>query len=240
MAGSQAEKKRWDETATGTRDRRGHWWPKEPAGIAPLFVLPPRPRAFLRWLPSYFLPWNVLFLLSGALFWWIVTPDVETMAHLAPAWILWILFRNAVAVGLFYGALELPLYMRRRQGTRLKYNPAFPEDRENGVFWWKSQTWDNAARTFLFASHPLLAIYHLHYAGFGAAIGHIGFFTIETDENHGVDTHAFTHYLHHKYFEVNYGEGLVPIDKWMGTWHDGSEEGERQMEARRAMRRKVG
>jgi sterol desaturase/sphingolipid hydroxylase (fatty acid hydroxylase superfamily) len=89
----------------------------------------------------------------------------------------------------------------------------------------------------LAASHPLLALYHLHYAGFGAAIGHIGFHTIETDADHGVDTHAFTHYLHHKYFEVNYGEGLVPIDKWMGTWHDGSEEGDRLMEARRARRR---
>jgi sterol desaturase/sphingolipid hydroxylase (fatty acid hydroxylase superfamily) len=89
-------------------------------------------------------------------------------------------------------------------------------------------------------SHPLLAIYHLHYAGFGAAIGHIGFHTIETDEDHGVDTHAFTHYLHHKYFEVNYGEGLVPIDKWMGTWHDGSEDADRLMEARRARRRQAG
>ncbi len=326
-----------DELATGTRDRRGHWWPKVHAGIAPIFVLPPRPGAFLRWLPSYFLPWNLLFLASGALFWWLLTPDMETMAVLAPGWVFWILFRNAVAVGLFYGALELPLYIRRRQGTRFKYNPAFPEDRENTAFWWKSQTRDNMARTFLFAvpiwtawevlalwafasglapmsswaenplwlagialfvpfvhhvhfylvhrllhvpalyrrihawhhkavnpspwsslsmhpvelllyfsgaglhllaaSHPLLALYHLHYAGFGAAIGHIGFHTIETDEDHGVDTHAFTHYLHHKYFEVNYGEGLVPIDKWMGTWHDGSEEGDRLMEARRARRR---
>lgn len=37
-----------------------------------------------------------------------------------------------------------------------------------------------------------------------------------------------------KYFEVNFGEGLVPIDKLMGTWHDGSDEGPRLIEARRA------
>jgi sterol desaturase/sphingolipid hydroxylase (fatty acid hydroxylase superfamily) len=327
-----------DETKTGTRDRRGHWWPKAHAGIAPVFVLPPQPRAFLRWLPSYFLPWNVLFFASAAAFWWLLTPDPETMATLAPGWMLYILARNAVAVGLFYGALELRLYVRRRQEDRFKYNPAFPEDRENGSFWWKSQTRDNMARTLLFAvpvwtaweilvlwafasglspmsswaahplwlagialvvpfihhvhfylvhrllhvpalyrrihawhhkavnpspwsslsmhpvelllyfsgaglhllmaSHPLLAIYHLHYAGFGAAIGHIGFHTIETGREKGIDTHAFTHYLHHKYFEVNYGEGLVPIDKWMGTWHDGSEEGERLIQDRRARRRK--
>ena len=31
--------------------------------------------------------------------------------------------------------------------------------------------------------------------------------------------HAYTHDLHHKYFEVNYGDALVPFDKWLGTWH---------------------
>ncbi len=42
------------------------------------------------------------------------------------------------------------------------------------------------------------------------------FHTVEGPGQSGVDTHAFTHYLHHKYFEVNYGEGLVPIDKLDG------------------------
>ncbi len=36
----------------------------------------------------------------------------------------------------------------------------------------------------------------------------------------------------HKYFEVNYGDGLVPLDKLFGTWHDGSPEGEARMNAR--------
>ena len=40
------------------------------------------------------------------------------------------------------------------------------------------------------------------------------------------------HYLHHKYFEVNYGDGLIPFDKWFGTWHDGSSEGDARMNAR--------
>ena len=326
-----------DELGTGRRDRRNHWWPKQHAEIAPVFVLPPRPIAFLKWLPSYFYPWTALFFATGALFWWLLTPSLETMATLAWGWIAWIVLRNAVATALFYGALELPLYLRRRQQTRFKYNPAFPEDRANPAFWWKSQTRDNMARTMVFAvpiwsawevfilwafasglapmstwaenpgwlvllgllvpfvhhvhfylvhrllhvpaiyrrvhawhhkatnpspwsslsmhpielvlyfsgaglhllvgSHPLLALFHLHYAGLGASVGHIGFHTIELGEKAGVDTHAFTHYLHHKYFEVNYGEGLVPIDKWMGTWHDGSEAGDRLMEARRAARR---
>jgi sterol desaturase/sphingolipid hydroxylase (fatty acid hydroxylase superfamily) len=45
--------------------------------------------------------------------------------------------------------------------------------------------------------------------------------------------HAYAHDLHHKYFEVNYGgDGLIPLDKWFGHWHDGSIEGEARMNAR--------
>jgi sterol desaturase/sphingolipid hydroxylase (fatty acid hydroxylase superfamily) len=32
---------------------------------------------------------------------------------------------------------------------------------------------------------------------------------------------------------VNYGgDGLIPLDKWFGYWHDGSKDGEAQMNAR--------
>ena len=33
----------------------------------------------------------------------------------------------------------------------------------------------------------------------------------------------YFHQLHHKYFEVNYGNALAPIDKIFDTWHDGSD-----------------
>ena len=39
--------------------------------------------------------------------------------------------------------------------------------------------------------------------------------------------------LHLKHFEVNYGgDGLIPLDQWFGTWHDGSKEAEARMDAR--------
>ncbi|HSM41805.1 MAG TPA: sterol desaturase family protein, partial [Afifellaceae bacterium] len=44
-----------DDLPYGTRDRRGDWAPNGRIEIAPLFVLPPKPRAFLKWLPHYFL-----------------------------------------------------------------------------------------------------------------------------------------------------------------------------------------
>jgi sterol desaturase/sphingolipid hydroxylase (fatty acid hydroxylase superfamily) len=81
-------------------------------------------------------------------------------------------------------------------------------------------------------SNPLLAVYQLHYAGFGAVVGHIGFDKIEIGKETAWDSHAYTHYLHHKYFEVNYGDGLVPLDQWFGTWHDGTEAGDARMKAR--------
>lgn len=81
-------------------------------------------------------------------------------------------------------------------------------------------------------SNPLLALYQLHYAGFGAVVGHIGFDKMELGPETAIDSHAYAHYLHHKHFDVNFGDGLVPLDKLFGSWHDGSPEGERRMQAR--------
>src|SRR5690606_20435238 len=81
-------------------------------------------------------------------------------------------------------------------------------------------------------SHPVIALYHLHLAGFGAVVGHVGFDKIEGGEESAVDTHPFAHYLHHKYFEVNYADGLIPLDRWFGTWHDGTRDGDTAMNDR--------
>jgi sterol desaturase/sphingolipid hydroxylase (fatty acid hydroxylase superfamily) len=81
-------------------------------------------------------------------------------------------------------------------------------------------------------SNLFLALYQLHFAGFGAVVGHIGFDKLEIANGTTVDSHAYAHYLHHKHFEVNYGDGTVPFDKLFGTWHDGTAESDRQMQAR--------
>ncbi|RZS52297.1 sterol desaturase family protein [Sphaerotilus mobilis] len=82
-------------------------------------------------------------------------------------------------------------------------------------------------------SNPVVAMFQLHAAGFGAVNGHIGFDRIELGGEQTMQSHAFLHHLHHKHFEVNFGgDGLVPLDLWLGTWHDGSKDGERQMQAR--------
>ena len=59
---------------------------------------------------------------------------------------------------------------------------------------------------------------------------------VKSPRNHpGRDSYA--HYLHHKYFEVNYADGGVPLDRWFGTFHDGTAAGEARMDARMAQKR---
>ncbi len=321
-----------DDLAFGTRNKRGDFKPNDPIEPAPLFVLPPRPLALLKWLPHYFLPWNVLFMASAVAFWTWLTPDRETLQTLAPGWILFLLLRNMAAVFLVFGALELRLYVLRAQANRFKYNAKWPSKSPSDVFLFKSQNLDNILRSFasglpiwtayevlilwawangwgpwttfsenpvwlvvlwlaipvihefhffaihrlihipvlyrwvhsvhhnsvnpspwsslsmhpvehllywsgalihlVIPSHPLIALYHIHAAGFGAVVGHIGFHRIEVGEDRSIDSHTYAHYLHHKYFEVNYADGLVPLDRVFGTWHDGSVEAEERMNRR--------
>lgn len=321
-----------DDLDYGSRDKRGNWTPAGSLESAPVFVFPPRPRAFLRWLPHYFLPWNLLWMLS-ALAWWIwIVPPVEVMAVLSWGWVLKLFAVNVLAVLLFYGAFEFHLYVRRAQGNRFKYNPKFPADHPSPAFLFRRQNIDSLIRTFgtgipiwtafevlvlhaqavgyvpmlsfadhpwylvglalmlpviheahfflihrlihlpvlykwvhsvhhnsvnpspwsslsmhpvehllyfataayhlLIPSNPVLVIYQLHMAGFGAVVGHVGFDKVELTDEKAVDSHAFAHYLHHKYFEVNYGDGLIPFDKWFGIWHDGTRAGDALMQAR--------
>ena len=80
-------------------------------------------------------------------------------------------------------------------------------------------------------SHPMLMLYHLQVTGTGAVVGHIGFDKIEVGDT-AADSHAYAHSLHHKHFEVNYADGLMPFDRIFGSWHDGTPAGEAQMDAR--------
>ncbi len=85
----------------------------------------------------------------------------------------------------------------------------------------------------LIPSNPIVALFQLHIAGYGALNGHIGFDRLELTDERALDSHAYAHYLHHKYFEVNYGgDGVLPLDRWFGSWHDGTAAGDALMQAR--------
>jgi sterol desaturase/sphingolipid hydroxylase (fatty acid hydroxylase superfamily) len=89
---------------------------------------------------------------------------------------------------------------------------------------------------WIIPSHPIHAMFHLLHASMSPVPGHTGFHKVEISESKAFDTHCQAHYLHHKYFEVNYSDGAIPLDKWFGSFHDGSPEADEIMNTRLAAR----
>ena len=89
---------------------------------------------------------------------------------------------------------------------------------------------------FVIPAHPIHMINLASRLGLAPAQGHTGFDRMQTGENSSVDISYYAHYLHHKYFEVNYADGMVPLDKWFGSFHDGSPEAHAAMKSRIAKR----
>ena len=80
-------------------------------------------------------------------------------------------------------------------------------------------------------SDPLHVVWHLIFNGLAPAAGHSGYneIAINRKSDKSLPHASYFHYLHHKYFECNYGELLFPFDKWFGTFHDGTEESRKKI-----------
>ena len=89
---------------------------------------------------------------------------------------------------------------------------------------------------FFIPAHPVHMINLSNRLGVGPAQGHTGFDRLVFNEDTSMEASYFAHYLHHRYFEVNYSDGMVPLDKWFGSFHDGTPEAHEAMKARRARR----
>lgn len=76
---------------------------------------------------------------------------------------------------------------------------------------------------WLLALHPVNALFQLQITIYYALMAHTGFEKLLLGRL-ALDNNSYFHYLHHKYFECNYGGGLVPFDWIFGTAHDGSDE----------------
>jgi len=95
---------------------------------------------------------------------------------------------------------------------------------------------------FVVAAHPVVIIYQLMHAGLAPAAGHSGFEKVVVERAGKivrVDTGSFNHYLHHNYFECNYADGPFPLDRWFGTFNDGSPAAQAAMKMRLRQRRAV-
>ncbi len=89
-------------------------------------------------------------------------------------------------------------------------------------------------------ANPVHVLFHLVNMQLAPAVAHVGFDKVLIGDKIAITTDGYAHYLHHKYFECNYSDGVVPLDKWFGSFHDGSPEAQERMNKRfmkRAARR---
>ena len=92
---------------------------------------------------------------------------------------------------------------------------------------------------WILALHPVNALYQLHLAAFLPALSHSGFDRLKVGKKLQIDAGAHFHYLHHKYFECNYGGSLLPLDRVFGTFHDGTPASHSSLRERIRERRKA-
>jgi len=92
---------------------------------------------------------------------------------------------------------------------------------------------------WLIALHPVNALFQIQIAAFYPAPGHCGFEKMNVWKDIGFASGSHFHYMHHQYFECNYGGSLAPLDKWFGTFHDGTPESLTRMREQMKVRRKA-
>ena len=86
---------------------------------------------------------------------------------------------------------------------------------------------------FIVPAHPIHVLFLMLHHGIGAPTSHAGFEKLKVGETDGFELGDFFHQLHHKYFDCNYGTYDTPWDRWFGTFHDGTPEGDAMVSERR-------
>jgi sterol desaturase/sphingolipid hydroxylase (fatty acid hydroxylase superfamily) len=82
-------------------------------------------------------------------------------------------------------------------------------------------------------THPTHTMYALLFLALGASMAHHGFHKVKLAGDTYLPTDHYMHYLHHKYVSVNFSVGgLLPLDKWLNTFHDGSDSATEELKRR--------
>ena len=226
------------EADLGTRNARGEWQPAELIQTPPVFVWPPRPLAFLKWLfgfPGYLAPWNLFFVAVALVSWLLLTPGLERMTRFEPGWMILIYLRNAAIMTVFFGAWHLRLYIRKAQGKRYKYNSRWLGTNSK-AFLFRNQTRDNVFWSLVsgcgvWSLYEAVTLWmyangHLPYVDFRtnpvyfvlllAAVGllrEVHFYWVHR-LTHWKPLYKAAHYLHHKNVNIGPWSGLAmhPIE----------------------------
>jgi len=144
------------------RNRSGELWPSKRLQRPPLFVWPPKPVGFLKWLfgnPGYLWPWNMVYAAIATFTWLWLIPDLDRMRSFEAGWIAIILLQNLCMLCLVVGAWHFRLYVQKAQGSRFKYNAREPAT-NNASFLFRSQTLDNIFWT-LVSAVPIWTAYEV-------------------------------------------------------------------------------
>ena len=88
-------------------------------------------------------------------------------------------------------------------------------------------------------SHPLLMLFHMQLQALNPLASHSGFSDLQVRDRSWLALGEFHHQLHHRHFDCNYGTADVPLDKWFGSFHDGTPEATEDLRTRRLGRIKA-
>lgn len=81
--------------------------------------------------------------------------------------------------------------------------------------------------------HPVIVILTGFYQGLSPAVSHSGFDQLVLGDRVRVTAGDHFHQLHHRLYEVNYGNTPTPVDKLFGSWNDGTPEAQAAFKERR-------
>ena len=73
-------------------------------------------------------------------------------------------------------------------------------------------------------SHPIHMLFHVYWLTLATATSHSGYESLVVG-NGRMTIATFFHQLHHRYFTCNYGNVEIPMDRWFGSFHDGTQGG---------------
>ncbi|MEO9781244.1 MAG: sterol desaturase family protein [Sedimentitalea sp.] len=88
---------------------------------------------------------------------------------------------------------------------------------------------------FVLPSHPIHVIFHMFSLSLGALYSHAGFDKLLVRGKATIKAGSFHHQLHHRFFECNYGSEEMPLDRWFGSFHDGTDAATKRIRARKKL-----
>lgn len=177
------------------------------------------------------------------LFWWMLANEYAPVTNFAatPVWFIAFFFVIPVWESFYF------YWIHRLLHTNALYRFHALHHRNTDVGPWSGLSMHPVEHVMYFGTvvihlvlptHPVHLIFHLMFYAILAVTTHTGFEGLWFRNTKRVHLGMFHHQIHHRYFEVNYGNLDVPWDKLFGSFHDGTPEGKARMRERLKARKR--